>query len=58
VSAYRDHRIAMAWAVLSAACHVQIRLDAGDIDSISISYPGFLDEFSHRLGYAPIVRVE
>ncbi|MDO5117874.1 MAG: 3-phosphoshikimate 1-carboxyvinyltransferase [Eggerthellaceae bacterium] len=57
-SAYRDHRIAMMWAVLSAICHAQVQLDAKDIDSISVSYPGFLDEFSQRLGYAPIVRFE
>lgn len=58
VFAYRDHRIAMMWAVAAAASRVHVRLSPEDIDSIAVSYPGFLDEFSHRLGYAPIVCIE
>lgn len=58
VSAHGDHRIAMMWAVAAAVSHTQIRLALGDIEAIAVSYPGFLDEFSHRLGYAPIVCFE
>ena len=57
-SAYRDHRIAMMWAVAAAASHACVHLATEDIEAIAVSYPGFLDEFSHRLGYAPIVCIE
>ena len=57
-SAYRDHRIAMIWALAAAASRASVRLSSEDIRAIAVSYPGFLDEFSRRLGYAPIVCIE
>jgi len=41
LDSHRDHRLAMAWSVLGLKCGVRVK----DIDCVSKSYPGFVDDF-------------
>ena len=49
VSSFKDHRIAMSFAVLGLLCSKESPMEIEDADCISISYPGFFKDLEKLL---------
>ena len=49
VSSFKDHRIAMSFAVLGLLCPKESPMEIEDADCISISYPSFFKDLENLL---------
>ena len=55
VSSFKDHRIAMSFAVLGLLCSKESPMEIEDADCVSISYPGFFKDLEKLLDENPAV---
>ena len=55
VSSFKDHRIAMSFAILGLLCSKESPMEIEDADCVSISYPGFFKDLEKLLDGNPAV---
>ena len=55
IPSFKDHRIAMSFAVLGLLCPKESPMEIEDAECISISYPGFFKDLEKLLDGNPVV---
>ena len=55
IPSFKDHRIAMSFAVLGLLCPKESPMEIEDAECISISYPGFFKDLENLLDGNPVV---